>query len=195
MFSDLASRSGFGAANRCSRVAILLNFCNSVSADRSRPPAFGHVVDVSLTAYVLERLGYRPAHGAKQKLSADRSGMAASRRGKTWEWCFRSRFFSILAGIIFLSNVLLKTLQNRRFSALASRSLVLELLQSCVAVILCFAPQCLQIAVGMAASRFIVAAAACVILLRFPAESRTSLSNGRVKRGGNGALAADFFQF
>ena len=44
---------------------------------------------------------------------------------------------------------------------------------------------------GMAASRFLVAAAACVPLLRFAAESRESHCNGSVRRV-NGALAAVF---
>ena len=35
---------------------------------------------------------------------------------------------------------------------------------------------------GMAASRFLVAAAACVVLLRFAAESRKSHCNGNVRR-------------
>ena len=47
---------------------------------------------------------------------------------------------------------------------------------------------------GMAASRFLRAAAACVILLRFGAESHESHCNGGVRRV-NGALAADFFDF
>ena len=47
---------------------------------------------------------------------------------------------------------------------------------------------------GMAASRLIVAAVACVVLLRLAAESRTSHCNGSVRRG-NGALAAVFFGF
>ena len=46
----------------------------------------------------------------------------------------------------------------------------------------------------MNASRFLLAAAACVILLHFAAESRASHCNGSVKRA-NGALAADFFDF
>ena len=46
----------------------------------------------------------------------------------------------------------------------------------------------------MAASRFLVAAGACVILLCFAAESRESHCNGKVKRV-NGALAADFSDF
>ena len=45
---------------------------------------------------------------------------------------------------------------------------------------------------GMAASGFLVAAAACVILLCFAAETRESHCNGSVRRV-NGALAADFF--
>ena len=44
----------------------------------------------------------------------------------------------------------------------------------------------------MAASRFLAAAAACVILVRFAAESRKSHCNGNVTRVSR-ALAADFF--
>ena len=47
---------------------------------------------------------------------------------------------------------------------------------------------------GMAASRFGVAAAACVTLLRFAVESRESHCNGSV-RPVNGALATDFYNF
>ena len=47
---------------------------------------------------------------------------------------------------------------------------------------------------AVAASRFLPAAAACVILLRFAAESRKSHCNGHVRRV-NGALAADFSEF
>ena len=44
---------------------------------------------------------------------------------------------------------------------------------------------------GMAASRLLLAAAACVILLRFAAESRKSHCNGSVRRV-NDALVANF---
>ena len=47
---------------------------------------------------------------------------------------------------------------------------------------------------GMAALRFLPAAAACVILLRFAAESRESQCNGSVRRV-NGALEANFSDF
>ena len=47
---------------------------------------------------------------------------------------------------------------------------------------------------GMAASRFLVAAAACIILLCFSAESCKSDCNGSVKRA-TGALAEDFVDF
>ena len=47
---------------------------------------------------------------------------------------------------------------------------------------------------GMAASSVFLAAAACVILLRFAAESRKSLCNGSMRRV-NCALAAKFFDF
>ena len=47
---------------------------------------------------------------------------------------------------------------------------------------------------GMAASRFLVAAAACVILFPFPAESLESHCNDSLKHA-NGALAEDFVDF
>ena len=47
---------------------------------------------------------------------------------------------------------------------------------------------------GVAATRFLIAAAACVILVRFAAESRKSHCNGSVRRG-NGALAVEFGDF
>ena len=47
---------------------------------------------------------------------------------------------------------------------------------------------------GMAASRFLVAPAARVVLSRFAAESRESDCNGGM-RIANGALAAHFFDF
>ena len=47
---------------------------------------------------------------------------------------------------------------------------------------------------GMVASRFLVAAAGCMLLLRFAAESRESHCNGNVRRV-NGALGANFSNF
>ena len=47
---------------------------------------------------------------------------------------------------------------------------------------------------GMAASRFLAAAAACGILLSFAAESRKSYCSGCMKVA-NGALAEDFSTF
>ena len=47
---------------------------------------------------------------------------------------------------------------------------------------------------GMAAPRFLPTAAACVILVRFAVETRTSHCNGNVRRV-NGALAAGFSDF
>ena len=48
-------------------------------------------------------------------------------------------------------------------------------------VLLCFATQSLQIAIVVAASRLLGAAAACVILLSFAAEDRKSYWNGCIK--------------
>ena len=91
-------------------------------------------------------------------------------------------------------------LQNRRFSALASRSGFgaanrchlwsrVEQLS-----LLRFATQCLQIAVEWLRQGSSAAAAASVILLRFAPESRKLPWNGCVKVA-NGVLAADFSHF
>ena len=70
--------------------------------------------------------------------------------------------------------------------------------RGCVSVVCCHSYVfCNSVAADRseaAASRFLVAAAACVILLRFAAESRKSHCNGSVRRV-NGALGADFFRF
>ena len=87
-------------------------------------------------------------------------------------------------------------LQNRRFSALASRSirfLELQIASICVAVainsiVLCNSAD----RSGMAASRFLAAAAAGVIQLCFAAGSRKSYCNGCMTVAN---CAAPFFQF
>ena len=86
-------------------------------------------------------------------------------------------------------------LQNRRFSAWASKSGFGATI--CVAVVrnsIAFCNSASADCSGMAASRFLVAAAACIILLCFAAESRKSHCNGCLKVA-NGALAADFSSF
>ena len=85
-------------------------------------------------------------------------------------------------------------LQNRRFFRFGVEIRFwsyksLQFVEPLCVVLLCFAT-----CSGMAASRFLAAAAACVILLRFGAESRESHCNGSVGRV-NGALAAVFFHF
>ena len=65
-------------------------------------------------------------------------------------------------------------------------------LEYCVAILLCFATQCLQIAVEWLRQGSSFAAAACVILSRLAARSRKSHCSCSVRRV-NGALAADFF--
>jgi hypothetical protein len=96
--------------------------------------------------------------------------------------------------MIFLKD-LLKLLQNRVFSVWASRSgfgaaiSVAAVRNSVVFYNSAFADR-----TGMAAARFLAAAAACVILLGFAAENRKLYCSGCMKVA-NGALAADFFHF
>ena len=84
-------------------------------------------------------------------------------------------------------------LQNRRFSAWASRSGFGAAI--CVAVARNYIALCNSVSAdrstGMAAPRFLAAAAACVIRLCFAAESRKWHCNGCVKVA-NRALAAQF---
>ena len=93
------------------------------------------------------------------------------------------------------------------FSLMTLRCCVFQMLKhflhwNCCVQTMCSTAVCCQFIVfcnsvsvdrsGVAASGFIVAAAACVILLRFAAESHKSHKNGSVRRG-NGALAGFFF--
>ena len=73
-------------------------------------------------------------------------------------------------------------LQNRLFSALASRSGFGAAISDAVAlssIVICNSVSADRI--GVAASRLLGAAAACVILLSFAAEDRTSYWNGCIK--------------
>ena len=111
-------------------------------------------------------------------------------------WCFETHYngciqaaivicqqiFAILALVIFLLKILLKVLQNRLFSALASRSGFGAAISDTIAhssIVFCNSVSADRI--GMAASRLLGAAAACVILLSFAAEDRKSYWSGCIK--------------
>ena len=86
------------------------------------------------------------------------------------------QIFAILAMIIFLLRFLLKSASKSTFFGSGVEIPVLKLqidgVVCCHSVVFCTSVSADRS--GMAASRFIVAAAACVILLCFGAESRKS---------------------
>ena len=88
------------------------------------------------------------------------------------KWRFGSRFFSTLALMIFLLKFLLKNAPKSSFSPLRRRDPVLELqfLLPLRVVLLRFSAD----GSGMAASRFLNAAAACVMPSSFAAERHKS---------------------
>ena len=91
-------------------------------------------------------------------------------------------FFSILALVIFLLKILLKSASKSSFFALASRSGFGAAISDPVArssIVFCNSVSADRIVV--AASRLLGAAAACVILLSFAAEDRKSYWNGCIK--------------
>ena len=94
----------------------------------------------------------------------------------------RQQIFSILALVIFLLKILLKSASNRLFFALASRSGFGAAISDAVAhssIVFCnsvFADRNV-----MAVSRLLLAAAACVILLSFAAGLRKSYWSGCMK--------------
>ena len=83
--------------------------------------------------------------------------------------------------------------QNRRFSALVSRS-GFGAANRCSCVLPFYCVLLFSDRTRMAATRFFTAAAACVMPLRFAAESCKSQCNGSVRHV-NGALAAESFGF
>ena len=100
-----------------------------------------------------------------------------------WHWWFS------------FPNFLEKVLQNRRFSAWASRSGFGAAV--CVALVRTSIVFCNAVSAdrsGMAAWKFLAAAPACGIPLFLAAESRKSYCSGCMKVA-NGALAADFSSF
>ena len=101
--------------------------------------------------------------------------------------------------MIFLFKIVLKSASEPSFFPLRRRDPVLELQIAaiCGAVVrnsIVFGNSVFADCSGMAASRFLAAAAASVILFCFASEGRKSHCNGCMKVA-NAALAADFFSF
>ena len=105
-------------------------------------------------------------------------------------------FLWILAPMIFLLKLFLKRASTSLFFrfGVEIRFWSCKFAAICGAVVRSSIVFCNSVSAdrsGMAASRLLLAAAACVILLRFAAESRKSHCNGSVRRV-KGALGTDF---
>ena len=168
LFFTLASRSGFGAAISDAIARSSIVFCNSVSADRIGVAA-SRLLGAAAACVIL-------------------LSFAAEDCKSYWSGCIQAaivicqQIFSILALRIFLLKFLLKVLQNRLFFALASRSSFGAAISNAIArssIVFCNSVSADRI--GVAASRLLGAAAACVILLSFAAEDRKSYWNGCIK--------------
>ena len=116
---------------------------------------------------------------------------AAEDRKSYWSGCIQAarvtcqQIFAILALVIFLLKIIfkiLKVLQNRLFSALASGSGFGAAISE--TVVRSFKVFCNSVSADLivvAASRLLRAAAACVILLSFAAEDRKSYWSGCIQ--------------
>ena len=124
----LASRSGFGAAISDAVVRSSIVFCNSVSADRIVMAASRLLGAAAACAILLS--------------------FATGLRKSYWSGCMKAatviceQIFSILALVIFLLKILLKSASNRLFSLWRRDPFPTQLR----VVLLCFATQSLQIA-------------------------------------------------
>ena len=166
LFFALASRSGFGAtiSDAVARSSIVV--CNSVSADR--------------IVMAVSRL-LRAVAACVILLS-----FAAGLRKSYWSGCMKAatvicqQIFSILALVIFLLKILLKSASKSSFFALASRSGFGATISDAIArSSLVFCNSVSADRIGMAASRLLLALAACV--MSFAAGSRTSSWTGFMK--------------
>ena len=134
LFFALASRSGFGPAISDPVARSSIVFCNSVFADRIVMAASRLLRAVAAFVILLS--------------------FAARLRKSYWSGCMKAatviceQIFSILALVIFLLKILLKSAPKSSFFRLASRERVLDLQfpTQLRVVLLCFATQSLQIA-------------------------------------------------
>ena len=167
-FFALASRSGFGAAISDPVARSSIVFCNSVFADRIVVAA-SRLLGAAAACVIL-------------------LSFAAGLRKSYWSGCMKAatvicqQIFSILALVIFLLKILLKSASKSSFFALASRSGFGAAISDPVArssIVFCNSVFADRIVV--AASRLLGAAAACVILLSFAAGLRKSYWSGGMK--------------
>ena len=134
LFFALASRSGFGPAISDPVARSSIVFCNSAFADQIVMAASRLLRAVAACVIPLS--------------------FAAGLRKSYWSGCMKAatviceQIFSILALVIFLLKILLKSASKSSFFALASRDPVLDLQfpTQLRVVLLCFATQSLQIA-------------------------------------------------
>ena len=134
LFSALASRSGFGAAIPDTIAHCSIVFCNSVSADRIGMAA-SRLLGAAAACVILLYF-------------------AAEDRKSYWNGCIEAatvicqQIFAILALVIFLLKILLKSASNSSFFCFGFEIPVLELQLPTPlrVVLLCFAIQSLQIA-------------------------------------------------
>ena len=132
LFFALASRSGFGATISDAIARSSIVFCNSVSADR---------IGMAASRLLLA-------------LAACVMSLAAGSRKSYWSGCMKAatvicqQIFSILALMIFLLKILLKSASKSSFFRSGVEIPVLELQfpTPLRVVLLCFATQSLQIA-------------------------------------------------
>ena len=155
LFFALASRSGFEAAISDPVARSSIVFCNSVFADRI----------VMAASRLL---------GAAATCVIPLSFPAGSRKSY-WSGCMKAatvicqQIFSILAPVIFFLKILLKSASKSSFFAPVARSSIL------------FCNSVSADRIVMAASRLLLATAACVILLFFAAGLRKSYWSGCMK--------------
>ena len=160
LFSALASRSGFEAAIFDTVARSSIAFCNLVSADRIVVAA-SRLLGAAAACVIL-------------------LSFAAEQRNSYWNGCIQAAI--VICQQIFSTLALEKMLQNRLFSALASRSSFEAAIFDTVArssIVFCNLVSADRIVV--AASRLLGAAAACGILLSFAAEQRKSYWNGCIQ--------------
>ena len=134
-FFALASRSGFGATISDAVVRSSIVFCNSVSADRIVMAASRLLLATAACVILLS--------------------FAAGLRKSYWSGCMKAatvicqQIFSILALVIFLLKILLKSASKSsffRFGVEIHPVLKLQFPTQLRVVLLCFATQSLQIA-------------------------------------------------
>ena len=112
---------------------------------------------------------------------------AAEDRKSYWDGCMKAakwicqQIFSILALIIFLLKLLLKSASKSSFCRFGVSGFGAAISDAIARSSIVFCNSVSADRIGMAASRLLGAAAACVILLSFAAEDRKSYWNGCMK--------------